>query len=247
MFNRCGCKTIPPQCVSLTCDTLHHQSYNESTGICICTFGTGILPVPSPSEIPRYLIGKASSVLKRDNPICPEVLCWPGSTLDPDTCACKQTWSPDSCPLIKCRGGYHPVYHAATGSCGCDLDCPGLVCPDFFNPWYNYSTKVCTCQKLDGGSSLVPTSTIVKQLPPAASSIVKQLPPTTDSVVKQAPPITTSISPPAYVTYSVVVPPEHTAPADTVCIGLYCISEMHPVFNNELGRCECVWIEGWGP
>ncbi|EPE32288.1 hypothetical protein GLAREA_07421 [Glarea lozoyensis ATCC 20868] len=32
-----------------------------------------------------------------------------------------------------------------------------------------------------------------------------------------------------------------------MCRGVYCISEQHPVFDPERGRCVCVWIEGFGP
>ncbi|PMD52579.1 uncharacterized protein K444DRAFT_619880 [Hyaloscypha bicolor E] len=247
--------------------------------------------MPVPTEIPPSLIGKVS---KRETSlppaICPEVFCGAGSTMDRDTCTCVATWPlAESCPLIKCRGGYHPVYHTTTGSCGCDLDCPSLTCILPLTTYYNFSTMACTCEDMSAFSDDTPTPTIVMKLPPTTSSIIKQLPPTTNSVAKQAPPITdlpfttlptlsgTRVGPPIsptfpthrpttfqtvsaslalppfYQTAPVAAPPVATAPAalppatGTGCTGLYCISEMHPVFNSELGRCQCVWIEGLGP
>jgi hypothetical protein len=258
--------------------------------------------MPVPTYLPPYLIGKNS---KRDNSlpraICPDIFCGAGNTMDPDTCKCVTTWPlAESCPLIKCRGGYHPVYHATTGSCGCDLDCPSLTCTLPLTTYYNSSTKACTCEDMSPFSDDTPTSTVEKQLPPITSSIIKQFPPTTNSVVKQAPPLTSSIVkqlppmtdlpfttlptltgirvgppisatfpthrpvtyqtvsaslalPPFYQTAPVAAPPSATAPVGlppvtgTSCTGLYCISEMHPVYSNELQRCQCVWIEGLGP
>ena len=132
---------------------------------CTCEFGTGIMPVPT--DIPPYLIGKVS---KRETSlppaICPEIFCGAGSTMDQDTCTCVATWPlAESCPLIKCRGGYHPVYHATTGSCGCDLDCPSLTCILPLTTYYNLSTMACTCEDMSAFSDDTPTPTIVKQLP----------------------------------------------------------------------------------
>ncbi|PMD48173.1 hypothetical protein L207DRAFT_626941 [Hyaloscypha variabilis F] len=172
VFNTCGCKTIPPQCANLTCDALHHQSYNSSTGKCTCEFGTGITPVPT--SVPPYLIGKTADLVSKRAPShCPNIVCGAGNTLDSEACFCTPMWPPDACPSIECIDGYHPVYHGTTGSCGCDVDCPSLSCASSQTPSYNSSSLACTCEDPSSASPL--NSTII-QLSPTTSNIIPELP-----------------------------------------------------------------------
>jgi hypothetical protein len=171
VFNNCGCKTIPPQCTNLTCDALYHQSYDNTTGKCICEFGTGIFPFPT--SVPPYLVGKISAAnLPRDNSVhatCPDIFCGAGNVLDSSTCACEPVWPPDACPVMKCTAGHHAVYNSTAGGCGCDLDCPTLSCTAGYTSFYNSTTRACTCQKVSAASVILRarwiTSSTVNQLP----------------------------------------------------------------------------------
>jgi len=243
VFNACGCRQPnPTACKNQTCDGLHHVQYDNSTEKCTCEFGTGI-QLPPGTEIPPYLYGETQQRDTSDTSACPDIVCGAGYVIAPGTCECESTTpSTASCPLIKCRGGYHPIYNATSGTCGCSLDCPTLMCTAHYNPYYNYSTKACTCELFDDGLGAIPTlssTSTIKQLPPVTVEIINTLP--SNSWVTKTPTATV-------LAHTSTVHPISTPPAAVgSCKGIYCISEKHPIWNATAGRCDCEWIDGFGP
>jgi hypothetical protein len=239
-------RTPTPKCQNMMCISEKTAVFDPVTGRCGCQWIPGMEPVPFPltttTTIATSKSKHATLAPYPTNPVC-AIYCPFG--LEPGK-GCR------------CRAGDNHFRDVGKGmkrsipACYNVTSQSWLTCP---NPLEtpHWEDGKCVCNS--SGNSTTSSSTLIhtRTSRPTATptvgppfSTTRPLLPT----ITPKPPITTL--PPVIPTTTLETSGSQTTTktgggGGANCKGVFCISEQYPVFDQELGRCRCVWIEGFGP
>ncbi|CAG8958249.1 hypothetical protein HYFRA_00000603 [Hymenoscyphus fraxineus] len=163
-------RQLPFTCPTIRCSAGFHPLYNPASQNCSCE--KDLDPATCPNVRCRggfrALYVPSTGRCKCEQMSAAEVACQAttcaSGTLGPffdaatETCSCtpdieEREPLPESCPLIRCRGGFRAVYLQDEGRCTCqelpaaEVECQKTICASgTIGPLFNSTTSTCSCE-----------------------------------------------------------------------------------------------------
>ncbi|PVH86108.1 hypothetical protein DL98DRAFT_369267, partial [Cadophora sp. DSE1049] len=161
----------------------------------------------------------------------------------------RQDVDPKTCPTVRCKEKYHPVYYPGKTHCACEADmeypdpstCPLIKCTSSTRPVYHPETKSCSCEPipLECPNSIFCAAGCHKIQDPLTKKCACQV---TNPIPKTCPQFK------CLENHHVVYHPDtDKCGCDPDCPDLMCIAEQRVTFNYTTNSCFCKYIPGLEP
>ncbi|KAG4438295.1 hypothetical protein IFR05_006230 [Cadophora sp. M221] len=159
----------------------------------------------------------------------------------------RQEVDPKTCPTVRCKDNYHPVYYPGKTHCACEPDypdpstCPTIKCTSSTRPVYHPETKSCSCDPipLECPNSIFCAAGCHKVQDPLTKKCTCQV---TNPIPKTCPQFK------CLENHHVVYHPDtDKCGCDSDCPDLMCIAEQRVTYNYTTNSCSCRYIPGLEP
>ncbi|KAH7330362.1 hypothetical protein BKA65DRAFT_539520 [Rhexocercosporidium sp. MPI-PUGE-AT-0058] len=159
----------------------------------------------------------------------------------------RRSVDPTTCPTVRCKDKYHPVYYVDKTHCTCEPDypdpstCPTIKCTSSTRPVYHPETESCSCEPipLECPNSIFCAAGCHKIQDPSTKKCGCQV---TNPIPKTCPQFK------CLENHHVVYHPDtDKCGCDADCPDLMCIAEQRVTYNYTTNSCSCKYIPGLEP